>query len=96
MGSIGDAFEGQDDGQAAAPIWGANLRAGRGRYCPDCGVELEAGHARCRPCFVRDQDAMRNLSERAWFERNCPGFRPARIFPGESPGLGERVDEERW
>lgn len=77
-------------------MWGEGLAVGVRRFCPDCGVELEAGHARCRPCFVRDQDAMRNLSERAWFERNCPGFRPLRIFPGESPGLGERADEERW
>lgn len=44
------------------------------RFCPDCGVVLEAGHARCRPCFLRFEAAYQRYTERAWMARNYPIF----------------------
>ena len=35
------------------------------RFCPDCGVVLEADHARCRPCFLRFEAAYQRYTERA-------------------------------
>lgn len=51
------------------------------RHCPDCGVLLEAGHARCRPCFLQFEARYQRLTERSWMERNYPGFRPCDLFP---------------
>ena len=51
------------------------------RHCPDCGVLLEAGHARCRPCFLRFEDKYQRYTERAWMTRNYPDFRPRDLFP---------------
>ena len=51
------------------------------RFCPDCGVVLEAGHARCRPCFLRFEAAYQRYTERAWMARNFPDFRPLDLFP---------------
>lgn len=47
---------------------------------PDCGVLLEAGHARCRPCFLRFEACHQRLTERFWMGRNFPGFRPRDLF----------------
>lgn len=51
------------------------------RFCPDCGVLLEAGHARCRPCFLRVEAEYQRYTERAWMMRNYPEFRPRDLFP---------------
>lgn len=51
------------------------------RYCPDCGVVLEAGHARCRSCFLLFEARHQRLTERSWMERNYPEFRPHDLFP---------------
>ena len=51
------------------------------RLCPDCGVVLEAGHARCRPCFLRFEAEYQRYTERAWMTRNYPDFRPRGLFP---------------
>lgn len=51
------------------------------RFCPDCGVLLEAGRARCRPCFLRFEARHQRLTERFWMERNYPEFRPRDLFP---------------
>lgn len=51
------------------------------RFCPDCGVLLEAGHARCRPCFLRVEAEYQRYTERAWMTRNYPDFRPRDLFP---------------
>lgn len=51
------------------------------RFCPDCGVLLEAGHARCRPCFLQFEARHQRLTERFWMERNYPEFRPRDLFP---------------
>lgn len=51
------------------------------RRCPDCGVLLEAGHARCRPCFLRFDAAYRRKTERDWMMRNYPELRPRELFP---------------
>nr|DAX80456.1 MAG TPA: RNA polymerase subunit [Caudoviricetes sp.] len=51
------------------------------RFCPDCGVLLEAGHARCRSCFLQFEARHQRLTERFWMERNYPEFRPRDLFP---------------
>lgn len=51
------------------------------RRCPDCGVLLEVGHARCRPCFLRFEAKYQRYTERAWMARNFPEFRPRDLFP---------------
>ena len=51
------------------------------RFCPDCGVLLKAGHARCRPCFLRVEAEYQRYTERAWMTRNYPEFRPRDLFP---------------
>ncbi len=51
------------------------------RHCPDCGVVLAAGHARCRPCFLRFEAEYQRKTERDWMMRNYPGFRPRDLFP---------------
>lgn len=51
------------------------------RFCPDCGVLLEAGHARCRLCFLQFEARHQRLTERFWMERNYPEFRPRDLFP---------------
>lgn len=51
------------------------------RHCPDCGVLLAAGHARCRPCFLRFEAKYQRYTERAWMTRNYPDFRPRDLFP---------------
>ena len=51
------------------------------RFCPDCGVLLKAGHARCRPCFLRVEAEYQRYTERAWMTRNYPDFRPRDLFP---------------
>lgn len=51
------------------------------RFCPDCGALLEAGHARCRSCFLKFEARYQRLSERLWMERNYPEFRPCDLFP---------------
>ena len=42
---------------------------------------LEAGHARCRPCFLRFEAKYQRYTERAWMTRNYPEFRPRDLFP---------------
>ena len=54
------------------------------RYCPDCGVVLEAGHARCHECFLRFEARHQRLTERSWMERNYPEFRPRDLFPEDT------------
>ena len=51
------------------------------RQCPDCGVQLEAGHARCRPCFLRFEAEYQRKTERDWMTRNYPELRPRELFP---------------
>ena len=51
------------------------------RNCPDCGVLLEAGHARCRPCFLRFEAEYQRKTERDWMMRNYPELRPRELFP---------------
>lgn len=51
------------------------------RHCPDCGVLLAAGHARCRPCFLRFEAKYQRYTERAWMTRNYPDYRPRDLFP---------------
>lgn len=51
------------------------------RHCPDCGVLLEAGHARCRPCFLRFEAEYQRKTERDWMMRNFPECRPRELFP---------------
>lgn len=51
------------------------------RFCPDCGVVLAAGHARCRPCFLRFEAEYQRYTERIWMMRNYPDFRPRDLFP---------------
>lgn len=51
------------------------------RNCPDCGVLLEAGHARCRPCFLRFEAEYQRKTERDWMTRNYPELRPRELFP---------------
>lgn len=51
------------------------------RNCPDCGVQLEAGHARCRPCFLRFEAEYQRKTERDWMTRNYPELRPRELFP---------------
>lgn len=51
------------------------------RHCPDCGVLLEAGHARCRPCFLRFEAEYQRKTERDWMTRNYPELRPRELFP---------------
>ena len=51
------------------------------RTCPDCGVVLEAGHARCRPCFLRFEAEYQRKTERDWMTRNYPELRPRELFP---------------
>lgn len=51
------------------------------RYCPDCGVVLAAGHARCRPCFLRLEAEYQRKTERDWMRRNFPEHRPRDLFP---------------
>lgn len=51
------------------------------RRCPDCGVVLAAGHARCRPCFLRLEAEYQRKTERDWMRRNFPEFRPRDLFP---------------
>lgn len=51
------------------------------RPCPDCGVLLEAGHARCRPCFLRFEAEYQRKTERDWMTRNYPELRPRELFP---------------
>ena len=51
------------------------------RNCPDCGVVLDAGHARCRPCFLRFEAEYQRKTERDWMTRNYPDFRPRELFP---------------
>lgn len=51
------------------------------RHCPDCGEVLAAGHARCRPCFLRVEAEYQRYTERAWMTRNYPDFRPRDLFP---------------
>lgn len=51
------------------------------RNCPDCGVQLEAGHARCRPCFLRFEAEYQRKTERDWMMRNYPELRPRELFP---------------
>lgn len=51
------------------------------RHCPDCGVLLEVGRARCHPCFLRFEAKYQRYTERAWMARNFPEFRPRDLFP---------------
>lgn len=51
------------------------------RNCPDCGVLLEAGHARCCPCFLRFEAEYQRKTERDWMTRNYPELRPRELFP---------------
>ena len=51
------------------------------RYCPDCGVVLAAGHARCRPCFLRLEAEYQRKTERDWMRRNFPEHRPRDLCP---------------
>ena len=51
------------------------------RYCPDCGVVLAAGHARCRQCFLRLEAEYQRKTERDWMRRNFPKHRPRDLFP---------------
>ena len=51
------------------------------RHCPDCGVLLEAGNARCRPCFLRFEAEYQRKTERDWMTRNYPELRPRELFP---------------
>lgn len=51
------------------------------RHCPDCGVLLEAGRARCRPCFLRFEAEYQRKTERDWMTRNYPELRPRELFP---------------
>lgn len=51
------------------------------RHCPDCGVLLEAGHARCRQCFLRFEAEYQRKTERDWMTRNYPELRPRELFP---------------
>ena len=51
------------------------------RFCPDCGVTLEAGHARCRPCFRKFEAGYQRKTERDWMQRNFPEYRPRDLFP---------------
>jgi hypothetical protein len=44
-------------------------------------VLLAAGHARCRPCFLRFEAKYQRYTERAWMTRNYPDFRPRDLFP---------------
>lgn len=65
------------------------------RHCPDCGVVLEAGHARCRPCFLRREAEYQRYTERAWMARNYPGFRPRYLFPEDGWGEQEQQATEK-
>ena len=51
------------------------------RNCPDCGAQLEAGHARCRPRFLRFEAEYQRKTERDWMTRNYPELRPRELFP---------------
>ena len=42
---------------------------------------LEAGHARCRPCFLRFEAEYQRKTERDWMTRNYPELRPRELFP---------------
>lgn len=65
------------------------------RFCPDCGVLLKAGHARCRPCFLRVEAEYQRYTERAWMARNYPDFRPRDLFPEDYWEQVEAKKEDR-
>jgi len=62
------------------------------RHCPDCGVLLEVGRARCHPCFLRFEAKYQRYTERAWMARNFPEFRPRDLFPED---YGEQSEAKR-
>lgn len=65
------------------------------RHCPDCGEVLAAGHARCRPCFLRFEAEHQRYTERAWMTRNYPEFRPRDLFPEDGWGEQEQQANEK-
>lgn len=68
---------------SARPGWGVDLSVPDPdpRLCPKCGVPVQAGHVHCKECFFRETARLQCLTERAWMERNYPGFRPRDLFP---------------
>lgn len=56
------------------------------RFCPDCGVVLEAAHARCRPCFLRFEMTYQRKTEKDWMMRNYPELRPRELFLEDGVG----------